>query len=110
MIPSFDQNGNLPEGIHDCTMEEAAERFGTFQNSDCRPQLWAKLTEFIGETKAGAFVEAMLIDGSFVTSKPDSNDIDIVLVLTANYDFSADLSPVLYNLLVQHSGDALGLI
>jgi hypothetical protein len=39
MIPSFDQNGNLPEGIHDCTIEEAAERFGAFQRSDRRPQL-----------------------------------------------------------------------
>jgi hypothetical protein len=49
--------------------------------------------------EAGAFVEAVLIAGSFVTSKPDPNDIDIVLVVTANYDFSKDLPPTLYNLL-----------
>src|SRR5918995_578665 len=102
MIPPFNQDGYLPEGIYDCTTDEAAERFGGFQTSDRRPQLWTKLTEFIGEAKAGAFVEAVLIDGSFVTAKPDPNDIDIVLVVAANYDFSKDLPAALYNLLAQH--------
>jgi hypothetical protein len=102
MIPPFNQDGYLPEGIYDCTMEEAAERFSAFQTSDRRPQLWTKLTEFIGEAKVGAFVEAVLIDGSFVTSKSDPNDIDIVLVMAGSYDFSKDLPPALYNLLAQH--------
>ena len=102
MIPPFNQDGFLPEGIYDCTMEEAAERFGAFQTSDRRPQLRAKLIEFLGEARASAFVEAVLIDGSFVTSKPDPNDIDIVLVVAANYDFAKDLPPALYNLLAQH--------
>ncbi len=107
MIPPFNQDGCLPEGIYNCTMDEAVERFGGFQTSDRRPQLWTKLTEFIGEAKAGAFVEAVLIDGSFVTSKPDPNDIDIVLVMAANYDFSKDLPPALYNyLLAQHKRSA----
>ena len=101
MIPPFNQDGYLPEGIYDCTTEDAAERFGAFQTSDRRPQLWAKLIEFIREAKAGAFVEAVLIDGSFVTSKPDPNDIDVVVVIAANYDFSKNLSPALYNLLAQ---------
>jgi hypothetical protein len=36
---------------------------------------------------------AVLIDGSFVTAKPDPNDIDIVLVVAADYNFSKDLAP-----------------
>ncbi len=102
MIPPFDENGYLPEGIYECTLDEAAERFGGFQNSDRRPQLWAKLTEFLGEVKAGDIAEAVLVDGSFVTSKPDPNDIDVVLVVIASYDFSTDLPPAVYNLLAQH--------
>ena len=39
MIPAFIDYGYLPEGIYDCTMEEAAQRFGVFQSSDRRPQL-----------------------------------------------------------------------
>jgi Family of unknown function (DUF6932) len=46
MIPSFDQNGNLPEGIHDCTVDEAGERFGSFQRAVQRRQLWGSFLEF----------------------------------------------------------------
>jgi Family of unknown function (DUF6932) len=62
----------------------------------------AKFTEFTGEVKACGLVETVLVDGSFATSKPDPNDIDIVLVLVANYDFSTDLPATVYNLLAQH--------
>ena len=74
---------------------------GSFQNSDRRPQLWARFTEFIREAKVCGFMKAVLVDGSFVTTKPDPNDIDLVIVVAAAYDFSKDLSPSQYNLLAQ---------
>ena len=46
-------------------------------------------------------MEAVLVDGSLVTAKPDPSDIDLVLVVAANHDFSADLPPAQYNLLAQ---------
>ncbi len=102
MIPPFNEDGLLPEGICDCTLDEAAERFGAFQSNDRRPQLWVRFTEFMREMKACELVEAVLVDGSFVTAKSDPNDIDLVLVVPAGHDFSIDLSPVQYNLLAQH--------
>ena len=102
MIPLFNENGYLPEGVYDCTIDEVADRFGGFQGSDRRSQLCGKFTEFMRELKACDFVEAVLVDGSFATSKPDPNDIDVVLVLVASYDFSTDLPPAIYNLLAQH--------
>jgi Family of unknown function (DUF6932) len=99
VIPSFDQNGNLAEGIYDCTMEEVAVRFGLFQTSDRRPQLWARFAEFMRELTICDFVEAVFVDGSFVTAAPEPNDIDLVLVVASNYDFSTDLPPDTYNLL-----------
>jgi hypothetical protein len=48
------------------------------------------------------FIEAVLVDGSFVTGTPEPNDIDLVLVVASNYDLSADLPPVAYNLLAHH--------
>jgi len=42
-IPPFNEHGWLPDGIHDCTLEEVAERCGTFQSSDRRPELYARL-------------------------------------------------------------------
>ena len=43
----------------------------------------------------------MIIDGSFVTVAPNPNDIDLVLILPASHDFSADLRPAQYNILDQ---------
>jgi predicted nucleotidyltransferase len=101
MIPTFNDYGCLPEGIYDCTMDEAAERFGVFQSSDWRPRLWARLTEFIRQVKGCGFVETVIVDGSFVTSKPNPSDIDLVLVVATSHDFSADLTPAHYSLLAQ---------
>lgn len=47
------------------------------------------------------------MDGSFVTAKSEPNDIDLVLVLAADHDFSADLPPVHYNLLDQKGAETL---
>ena len=104
MIPLVNQDGYLPVGIYDCTMDEAAERFGGFQNSDRRPQLWAKLVEFVREVALWDFIENVLVDGSFVTATPEPNDIDLVLVVTADHDLAEDLQPVAYNVLFQAAG------
>jgi predicted nucleotidyltransferase len=98
-IPALNEDGLLPEGIHDCTPEEAKARFGNFQGSDRRPQLWVRLEEFLAEVMACGMVEAVVLNGSFVTGKPEPNDIDLILVVRADHDFSADLTPSEYNVL-----------
>jgi uncharacterized protein DUF6932 len=80
-------------------MEEAAERFGTFQGSDRRPELWARFVEFFREVKECGLVQTVLMDGSFVTAEPIPNDIDLVLVVSADHDFEADFEPREYNVL-----------
>lgn len=100
-IPNLNPDGLLPGGIHDCSLEEAQDRFGRFQISDRRVRLWAKFSEFIREAKAGALAQAVLLDGSFVTAKPDPNDIDLVVVLPETHVFSADLPLLQYNALDQ---------
>jgi len=99
MIPAFNDYGCLPEGIYDCTLAEAANRFRVFQTGAQRPQLCDKFTEFMREAKACGLVDAVLVDGSFVTAKVDPNDIDLVLVVSANHDFSATFQPSEYNVL-----------
>ena len=101
MIPAFNENGWLPEGVHDCSLEEAAARFGTFQVSERRPRMWGKFTEFIGEANASSLIEALLLDGSFVTANPHPNDIDMIVVVSASCDFSTELQPRQYNLISQ---------
>ena len=96
-IPALDQQGLLPAGIHDCTLDEIKKAFGSFQQSDRRPRLFARLEMFLSEAKGAQLVASVVVDGSFVTAKPEPNDIDLILELAAGHDFAADLSPAAYN-------------
>jgi len=97
-IPLFDEHGFLPAGVHDCALAEVKSRFGLAPGSDRRPQLFRKLQALVAEVRAANFARCLLLDGSFVTSKADPNDIDLVLVLPRAHDVSADLPPAQYNL------------
>ena len=46
-------------------------------------------------------IQSIVLDGSFVTAKPDPNDIDLVLIVPPDHDFGAELTPGQYNLLAQ---------
>ena len=97
-IPRLDENGFLPEGVHETSLEEVRDLFG-FQRTDQRPSLFAKLVQFIAEVRSVRLVVFMIVDGSFVTAKDDPSDIDILLVLNREHDFSSDLKPFEYNVL-----------
>ncbi len=72
MIPEFDENGNLPPGVHFCEWEEFVDRFGT---SDLRLRLMRGLQMAMQQLKA-AGCRTIYINGSFVTSKSDPGDFD----------------------------------
>lgn len=75
MLPSFDSNGPLPPGIHKASAEELEERFGIFVISDRRLRLFGKLKQLMALCRASGIVEKILLGGSFVTAKPDPNDM-----------------------------------
>jgi predicted nucleotidyltransferase len=98
-IPELNESGFLPEGIHAASLEEVRERFGRFQRSDRRPDLFTKFSIFMAEVRASGLIEAVIVDGSFVTNKDESSDIDLILVLRADHDERAELRPFEYNAL-----------
>jgi hypothetical protein len=98
-IPDLDSDGFLPEGIHDCSLDEIGARFGRFQVSDQRCRLFQKLREYISEARKIGLIAEFIVDGSFVTDKPEPNDIDLVIVLVPSRVLEADLPPYQYNLI-----------
>lgn len=96
-IPAFTADGLLPEGIHDCTLDELRERFGQFQRTDRRPRLYGQLETLVREAQKTGFFVSIIIDGSFVTENDTPNDVDLILVLHANHDMKANLRPFEYN-------------
>ena len=96
-IPDLNDDGVLPEGLHECSLDEVIERFGQFSQSDRRRRLGQRLQEFLREVGSTRLAVAVIVDGSFVTGKREPNDIDLVLVLRAGHNFSEALRPFEYN-------------
>jgi len=95
-IPEFDENGLLPFGIHQCTLEDLDARFGRFQSSDRRSALMEKFRAFVAELRSAGIVRAIIVNGSFTTKVAVPNDIDLLVVLAPGHDFRADLTPSQY--------------
>ena len=72
MIPSFDERGNLPPGIHPATWDEIVERYAITEHR-------AALLDGFGEAVASltaAGCARVYLDGSFVTDKEAPGDFD----------------------------------
>ena len=67
--------------------------------NDRRPRLFEKLAQYLIEVRRTRLATAVLIDGSFVTAAAAPNDIDLILLLRPDHDFSAELLPFEYNVL-----------
>jgi hypothetical protein len=98
-IPALNSNGWLPTAIHDCTLVEVRQSFGSFQGTDRRVRLMERLDSYIEEIRSTQMVDNVMIDGSFVTGTAEPNDIDLIVVLSGDHDFSVSLRPFEYNVL-----------
>ena len=73
-IPDFNASGMLPEGEHHTSWAEFCERFVWNEH---RVELAAKLAA-AGRTLRRAGCTRLWINGSFVTSEPYPNDVDVL--------------------------------
>lgn len=72
------EHGYLPAGVHPCTLDEARSLFG---HGERRSLLWDKFLSFLEDIKRVGYFEAVIIDGRYVSSYPDVEDIDVGLCL-----------------------------
>jgi hypothetical protein len=103
-IPPFNEDGLLPVGLHDCTFRDLDDRFGRDQwvgnrLSSQRSKLFSLFQDYLSKLRKELEVAEVIIDGSFVTAKPDPNDIDLIVVMAEKHDFGQELRPFEYNLL-----------
>ncbi len=82
-IPPFLENGFLPEGLHSSDLAEVEERFG--KTAPRRKKLFERLKLFVELANHCGAIK-MLIDGSFVTAKPEPGDVDVVIRLTQPHE------------------------
>lgn len=82
MIPRFDDNGNLPPGVHPATLEEVEDRFG--KETELR-RVQIQSLHWLVEIARRAGVQRMIVNGSFVSDVPEPNDVDCVLLLDPDF-------------------------
>lgn len=93
-IPPFENNGNLPPGIHYCTWDEFVARFET---TPLRSRLIQGLLKAMEQLKA-AGCRIIYINGSFVTQKPEPNDFDACWESDGvNIEYLRNNAPLLIN-------------
>ncbi len=86
-IPEFDRQGDLPVGVHVASMDEVIARFGS--HTPRRQIVTDTLLEIYGLAQAAGKLDRFIIYGSYVTAKPEPNDVDIFLVMTEDFEMDA---------------------
>jgi hypothetical protein len=81
-LPKFTYHGLLPEGVHDCVLEDLQERMVT---NPQREILWNRLQAFIEWARGTDRFSCAYIDGGFITDKIFPEDIDVILQTRASY-------------------------
>jgi hypothetical protein len=99
-LPELNEHRLLPEGVHDATLDEVASVFGSFQRTSRRPTLFAELRRYVEQLRNSGWGFEIFVDGSFVMGEVDEpNDVDLVLVLSDDWDMTHSIRPFEYNLL-----------
>lgn len=82
--PDFDSNADLPLGIHQATISEVVQHFGT--STLQRQILSSRLERIYNLARSTGQVARFVIFGSFVTAKPTPNDVDIFMLMEDTFD------------------------
>jgi hypothetical protein len=98
-LPEFDSHGDLPIGVHRASLNEVLARFG--HDTPQRQLVTARLLRVHELASGTGKLERFIIFGSYVTAKPDPNDVDIILVMRDDFqeqDYTDEVLPVLDHL------------
>ena len=82
--PEFDHNGDLPVGIHEATLDEVLQHFGT--GTVQRRLIGQRLERIYRLVSNTGQVARFVVFGSFVTAKPDPGDVDIFMLMEDSFD------------------------
>jgi Family of unknown function (DUF6932) len=81
--PNFNDNGDLPVGVQKATLNEVVNYFGV--GSLQRRVVAQRLMRIYDLASGTGHPAHFIIFGSFVTAKPDPNDVDIFLLMEDSF-------------------------
>ena len=86
-LPEFNDQGDLPLGLHKATLTEVLERFGS--GTEARQEATVVLQMIHQRVAATGKLERFVIFGSYITAKPEPHDVDVVLVMQDDFSLAA---------------------
>ena len=86
-LPHLNSEGDLPAGVYQATIGEVLARFGT--GAPQRQAITAHLLQIYELASATGKLDRLVLFGSYITTKPEPNDIDMVLVMRDDFDLHA---------------------
>lgn len=86
-LPAFNEEGDLPPGVHRATLAEVLERFG--QGSVQRCAVSDRLNRLYQLVVSTGKLARFVVFGSFITGKEAPNDVDVVLLMEDTFDLAS---------------------
>lgn len=86
-LPDFTESGDLPAGVHRAAAAEVIARFGG--GSDRRKLLALRLKRVYSIAGNTGHLLRFVVFGSFVTNKPQPNDVDVFMIMNDVFDFGS---------------------
>ena len=85
-LPDLNDADELPIGVHQATIDEVIAQFGsgTLQ----REVVTARLQRIYQIAKDTGNLQQLIIFGSYITAKPEPNDVDVVIIFNDDFDLT----------------------
>src|SRR6266540_7279844 len=79
----FNEHGDLPVGVHRAKLDEVVQHFS---NTARRAVIARRLERIYRLARSTGHLARFIVFGSFVTAKPEPNDVDIFLLMEDSFD------------------------
>lgn len=83
-LPLLTESGELPPGVHRVPLAEVLARFGV--GSAQRKAVGLRLERLYAVARTSGHLARFIVFGSFVTAKPEPNDVDVFLLMEDAFD------------------------
>lgn len=83
-LPEMTDSGELPLGVHPASMRETLALFGTGHPQ--RIAVGERLNRIYELAASTGHLARFVVYGSFVTTKPEPNDVDVFLMMDDGFD------------------------
>jgi hypothetical protein len=83
VLPEFNEAGDLPVGVYRVTLREVLDRFGLANQR--RREIGRRLERIWRLAASTGGVDEFVLFGSFITEKPEPNDVDVILIVKDDF-------------------------